>query len=75
MTNENKTTQGGARKGAGRPRKGTELRTTITFSVDPSIVKKAQELRAGGFPLNIHIEALVEEKYAWYFNKPLGDEE
>lgn len=68
-------TQGGARKRAGRKRKGEELRIPITFSVDPSVMEKAQKLRAAGFPLNIHIEALIEEKYSWYFNEPLGDEE
>lgn len=61
---------GGKRKGAGRPRKGKDLRQTLTFSVDPSIVEKAQRLRNAGFPLNIHIEALVEEKYTWFFNDP-----
>ena len=64
---------GGKRPGAGRPRKGEELRESLTFSVDPLVKKKAQALRSAGFPLNAHIEALIEEKFAWYFNKPIGD--
>lgn len=64
---------GGKRPGAGRPRKGEELRIPITFSVDPAIMKMAQELRKAGFPLGTHIEALIQEKYSWFFNKPLGD--
>lgn len=64
---------GGKRPGAGRPRKGEELRIPITFSVDPAIMKMAQELRKAGFPLGTHIEALIQEKYSWYFNKPFGD--
>lgn len=64
---------GGKRPGAGRPRKGEELRIPITFSVDPSTMKMAQELRKAGFPLGTHIEALIQEKYSWYFNKPFGD--
>ena len=75
MVEVSTSAHGGKRNGAGRKRKGEELRIPITFSVDPSVMEKAQALRAAGFPLNIHIEALIEEKYSWYFNKPLGEKE
>ena len=64
------TKQGGARRGAGRPRKGQALRVPISFSVDPQFRDQARRLRAAGFPLAEHIEALIQEKYCWYFNEP-----
>ncbi len=70
-----KTIQGGRRPGSGRPRKGTGLRQPVSFSLDPEAARKARELRDAGFHLAGHIEAFINEKYAWYFNKPLGDVE
>lgn len=52
-------TKGGKRAGAGRPRKGTEPRVPVTFSVDPETRSRAQVLRQGGYPLNTILENLV----------------
>ena len=62
MTTNSKM-QGGPRKGAGRPRKGTEPRVPVTFSVDPDTRRKAQELRQLGYPLNDILEKLVAGAY------------
>ena len=63
-------THGGTRQGAGRPRLGEHPRESITFSVSHETATKARRLRASGFPLNIHIEDLIDQKYTWYFNDP-----
>ena len=61
---------GGSRPGSGRPRQGTEPRVPLCFSVDPSTRDKARKLRSAGFPLNLHIEDLIADKYTCYFNGP-----
>ena len=64
-----KSAHGGARRGAGRPRKGEGLRVGLTLSVSPETLNKARQLRKAGFPLNEHVEDLVDEKHSWYFNE------
>lgn len=44
MTTNNKM-QGCQRKGAGRPRKGKDLRESLTISVDPAVKDAARRLR------------------------------
>ncbi len=61
--------RGGARRGAGRPRKGQGLRVTMSLSVDPVTLEQARRLRKAGFPLADHIAALVDEKCKWFFNE------
>ena len=51
MTTNNKM-QGGQRKGAGRPRKGKDLRESMTISVDPAIKEIAAKMRNKGACLN-----------------------
>ena len=54
-------TQGGARKGAGRKRKGEELRESISFSVDPSVKKAARELRERGEGVNAIVSHIIKQ--------------
>ena len=67
MTMDTNKNYGGKRNGAGRPRKGKELRVSMSLSVDPSIMRKAQELRKDGVDVNslvCHIIAVeYERKY------------
>jgi len=63
------STHGGPRPNAGRPRKGEQPRVPLCFSVDPDTAQKARKLRKAGFELNAHIEGLISDKYAWYFNE------
>lgn len=62
-------THGGTRPGAGRPRLGEHPRESITFSVSHETATKVRRLRASGFPVNLHLEKMIEENYAWYYNE------
>ena len=64
---ETNNTQGGKRNGAGRPRKGQELRVPLTFSVDPATRQKAQELRNSGVELNRIVESYINLVHRWAF--------
>ena len=68
-------TQGGARKGAGRPRKGTELRENISFSVDVEVKRMAKELREDGANLNEMVELFVAAAYAEHFGAEMTYQE
>jgi len=68
-----KTMQGGRRPGSGRPRQGEGLRKSVSFTLSPEAVQKAKELRAAGFPLNLHVEYLISKRHSWYFNIQFGD--
>lgn len=62
MTEETKTTRGGARPGAGRkPIMEEDLRknVTISFRVKASTRDALQELRAQGIDINAELERLV----------------
>ena len=52
---------GGVRKGAGRPRKGTELRKSVTFSLAPEVQKAAQELRKRGGIVNDLVANILKQ--------------
>ena len=66
---ETNNTQGGKRNGAGRPRKGQELRVPLTFSVDPATRQKAQELRNAGYALNELVEGIILDAHATCFGR------
>lgn len=68
-----KTLQGGRRPGSGRPRKGTDRRVSISITISQSAADKARKLRASKFPLNEHLEDLINEKYDWFFAVGLAD--
>lgn len=62
---EDKTTRGGSRPGAGRPRKGNGLcrPVTFSFSVDQLTRQMARDLRAAGFDLNTAVEDFIANRY------------
>ena len=55
--------RGGARRGAGRPRKGAELRVTMSLSVPPATLERARELREMGVALNELLAAYIDVLY------------
>lgn len=59
--------RGGARRGAGRPRKGDELRVTMSFSVDPTTLERARELRGNGCKLNAVVEDAIRDQHRLIF--------
>ena len=61
MSNANN--HGGARPGAGRPRKGDERRVSITFSVDAETAIKVRALRIKGLPVGERVETFINSMY------------
>lgn len=62
---------GGARPGSGRPRKGVDLRVGITFSVSKETARMVRQLREDGADVNVQVEDLVRNFYAFYYNEPI----
>lgn len=60
--------RGGARPGAGRPRKGDERRVSITFSVDAGTAIKLRKLRDTGRDINGLIEMYILDLYEESFH-------
>ena len=70
---EKTNTRGGSRRGAGRPRKGKELRVPLCFSVDPRTKARADKLRAVGYNITADIELSILKKYGWFFDNDPED--
>ena len=60
---------GGKRPGAGRPRKGEELRIPITFSVDPKVKVMVAELRNAGVDVGQLVCSVIAMKYEGMFGE------
>lgn len=67
MTMDTNKNYGGKRKGAGRPRKGEQLRENMSFSVDVEVKRMAKELRDDGVNLNELVELFVAAAYTEHF--------
>ena len=75
MTMDTNKNYGGKRNGAGRPRKGKELRENISFSVDVEVKRMAKELREDGANLNEMVELFVAAAYAEHFGAEMTYQE
>lgn len=69
----NRSKAGGARRNAGRPRKGTELRVPLVLSVDPQTREQYRALRACGAQILEGVESYIAARYELQAEKDLWD--